>query len=145
MVTSDEEYIKTWRESHPGGLNPFPEEGKYLTIRGEKVRSKSEKILADYFEKLGIPYSYEPQVKLKDGRTFYPDFVLLNVRTRRTIYWEHFGLISDFEYAKNAFIKLGLFEKAGLEIGKDILFSMEDARQPLNLKQIENKIRANIL
>ncbi len=144
-IPTDEQYIELWRKRNVGGMNSFPEEGQFLTIRGEKVRSKSEKILADMFEKLGVPYSYEPQVRINDGKYLYPDFALLNVRTRKTVYWEHFGLASDGEYAKSALSKLELYEQAGLELGTDLIVSMEFAKMPLNIKQITGKINKYLL
>ena len=145
IIPTDESFINSWRVKHKGGMNPFPEEGKYQTIRGEKVRSKSEKMLADLFAKHEIPYSYEPQLVLYDGRIVYPDFALLNIRTRKTIYWEHLGLITDGEYAKNAFSKLNIYEQAGIDIGKDLIISMESAKIPLNMKLLEKKIREYLL
>ena len=79
-------------------MNPFPREGQYLTESGELVRSKSEKILADLFNRHGIPYVYEPEFELDNGYYIYPDFALLNVKERRTIYWEHFGKVNDEDY-----------------------------------------------
>ncbi len=145
IIPTDEQYIEIWRKRNTGGLNSFPEEGQFLTIRGEKVRSKSEKILADMFEKSGIPYSYEPQLRINDGKILYPDFALLNVRTRRTIYWEHFGLASDGEYAKNALSKLNSYEQAGFELGNDLIISIETIQKPLDIKQIREKIKRYLL
>ncbi len=145
LVLPDEDFVKYWRENHPGGLNSFPEEGQYRTNRGELVRSKSEKILADTFDNMGIPYSYEPELRMRDGTILYPDFALLNVRTRKTFYWEHFGLISDGEYARNSLIKLNRYETNGLYAGTVVLFSMESVKYPLNTEQIETKIRDYLL
>lgn len=45
-----------------------------LTDRGERVRSKTEKIMADYFYRKGIEYKYEQPIYLKGLGTVYPDF-----------------------------------------------------------------------
>ena len=52
-----------------------------LTERGERVRSKSEKILADLFFRRGIPYKYECPLYLKGYGTVHPDFTFLSERT----------------------------------------------------------------
>jgi hypothetical protein len=145
IIPTDEEYINDWIISHKGNLNPYHEKGQYLTERGEYVRSKSEKILADMFNKYKVPYAYEPQYKLSNGNCIYPDFVLLNITKRKTIYWEHFGIISDPDYSVKAFEKLRLYEKSGLELGSELLISMESDTAPLDVKQIEIKIRKNLL
>jgi hypothetical protein len=145
LFPSDEVYITDWRAHNIGETNTFPEKGKYLTARGEFVRSKSEKILADMFEKFDIPYVYEPQIALPNGKNLYPDFALLNVRTRKTIYWEHFGLITDGDYARHALLKINQFDKMGIEVGKELVISMESDEIPLDIKQIEKKIKEYLL
>ena len=79
----------------------------------ERVRSKSEVIIADTLARHGVPYRYEYPLKLKSGRdgafrTIHPDFLCLNVRTRAEFYWEHFGLMDDPDYLERtlAFIRL---------------------------------------
>lgn len=141
LIQPDEQYIEQWMQQHPENQNPFPEKGKYKTERGEYVRSKSEKILADLFYKYNIPYQYEPAIKLKNGKTIYPDFVLLNVKERKTIYWEHLGLASDVDYASKNLEKLNIYEKNGIMLGTDLVVSMETEFLPLDIKLIEEKIK----
>lgn len=62
-----------------------------LSEKGERVRSKSEKILADYFYRNQIPYKYERPLYLKNFGTVHPDFTFLSRKTRQEIYWEHDG------------------------------------------------------
>ncbi len=145
IIPTDKSFIEEWKRTHLGQQNDYPAEKGYLTDQGEMVRSKSEKILADLFLKHGIPYTYEPRIILSGARSLCPDFALLNTKTRRTIYWEHFGLISDGEYAYKAFSKLRTYEDNGLEVGKDILFSIESDAQPLDQKKIEAKIKKYLL
>ncbi len=145
LIPSDEEFVELWYQSHKDNQNSYPEHGVYLTTRGERVRSKSEKIIADLFEKYEIPYCYEPMLELSDGRCVFPDFAVLNIRRRKTIYWEHFGLITDGEYAKKTLQKLSSYEERGFVVGEDLLFSMESEEMPLNVTLLEQKIRQYIL
>ena len=140
IAITDEEYVKQWMEEHPGGQNYYPEQGKYETDRGEKVRSKSEKIIADMFHKMKIPYCYEPKVSLIEHKTSYPDFACLNVRTRKTIYWEHFGLIDENDYAAKNYLKIEAYEKSGILLGDKLIISMETADHPLDVSLIRSKI-----
>jgi len=48
---------------------------KYLTKKGEKVRNKFEKDIADVLYKLNIHYKYEQLVKIRD-KYFFPDFLI---------------------------------------------------------------------
>jgi hypothetical protein len=106
LFETDEQYIARWYREHPGNQNSMSMEYEYETNRGERVRSKSEKILADLLYKMGIPYQYEVRLDLKTGR-IYPDFCLLHVRRRETSYWEHFGLIEQEQYAAKKFSAAG--------------------------------------
>ncbi len=135
----NEEYIQQWLADNKGGKNMDFEAGIYETINGEFVRSKTEKILADMFYQKGIPYQYEPELRVGE-KTIYPDFILLNKRTRKTIYWEHLGLISDEGYASKNYYKLALYEENGYLLGKDVLLSQEGPGMPLNLRLVETKI-----
>ena len=49
-----------------------------VTLRGEVVRSKSERVIADYFSRSGMRYVYEQPVKNRWGlrRISRPDFYL---------------------------------------------------------------------
>lgn len=145
IIKTNEIFINEWEREHQGNQNTFPEEGMYLTDKGENVRSKSEKILADLFAKHKVPYVYEPRFDLKGGNSLFPDFALLNVRERKTIYWEHFGIVSDSDYAQKTLYKLHMYEKSGLIIGDDLLFSMESQSIPLDVKLIEEKIIQHLL
>lgn len=80
-------------------------EGKiYSTLRGEKVRSKSEQYIADWLFRHNIGYQYEPNINIKDFG-FKPDFYIEDAN----IYLEH---ISNKSYpSKN---KAEQFEKGNI-------------------------------
>ncbi|WP_008294713.1 AAA family ATPase [Congregibacter litoralis] len=69
----------------------------HRTARGERVRSKSEVIIANQLHSTGIDYSYEPPVVI-NGRERYPDFVIEDDDSGETYYWEHLGMMSDPQY-----------------------------------------------
>lgn len=140
ITLSDEAFINQWMEKIQGEQNPYPKQVIYETEQGEKVRSKSEKILADTFYKMKIPYCYEPKVLLNGFKDVYPDFACLNVRTRKTFYWEHLGLLSEEEYATKNFEKMATYEKCGILLGGSLIISMETAEQPLDIAVIRKKI-----
>lgn len=145
IIEDDETYITKWRMEHPGNQNPYPEKGRYQTNRGEYVRSKSEKIIADILDKYEVPYEYEPLLTLNGYHDIYPDFVVLNKRNRKTYYWEHLGIVSDFDYATNNFKKLQDYESSGYQIARDLIITMESTKKPLKVEQIEDKIKTMLL
>ena len=141
LIMPKEEFVKAWYDEHPGNLNRFAFDVYYETDRGEFVRSKSEKILADMFYKNAIPYVYEPKIFLgPEGRVSFPDFALLNVRTRKIFYWEHLGMCSDPEYAIKNLGKIRRYEENGYFLGDQLLISIESEDNPLTVKSIEEMI-----
>ncbi|MGE9882258.1 hypothetical protein [Blautia obeum] len=70
------------------------------------MRSKSEKIMADYFFRNGIEYKYEHPLYLNGFGIVYPDFTFLSRKTGEEIYWEHDGRMDDLVYARNAVKKI---------------------------------------
>ncbi len=69
----------------------------HRTARGERVRSKSEVIIANQLHAAGIDYVYEPRVVI-NGRERYPDFVIEDDDSGEIYYWEHLGMMSNPEY-----------------------------------------------
>ena len=136
-----EDFAELWQNVQYSP-KPFSENAPELyTSRGERVRSKSEIIIADTLHRLNIPYRYEFPLNItteKDERhTFHPDFICLNLRTRQEFFWEHFGMMDDAEYASSAAQKLRLYEKNGIFPGKNLIISMETSASPINSKQVE--------
>ena len=137
---SDEEYAARWQAINYK-KDFIPENKNYRTIKDEIVRSKSEILIADTLNRMNIPYHYEFPIKLitEDGtkRTFHPDFLCLNRRTRKEFLWEHFGRMDDAEYATQTVSKLNLFSRNGIFNGKNLITTMETGSQPLNTRQIQ--------
>ena len=82
---------------------PYLEKGRYQTNRGEYVKSKSEKIIADILDKYEVPYEYETLLTLYGYHDIYTDFVVLNKRNRKKYYWEQLGIVSDIDYSTQNF------------------------------------------
>ena len=94
---------------------------------------------------MDIPYIYEPEVELSNGHKACPDFLVLNKRTRKSYYWEHFGRVDAEEYAIRNFPKIYAYEKIGLIQGKNLIISMETEKQPLDLKLVNEKIEMYLM
>nr|MCR5625769.1 hypothetical protein [Lachnospiraceae bacterium] len=115
----------------------------YFTNRGERVRSKSEKIIADELLRLNIPYHYEKPLEIYMGKKkiiFHPDFTVMNRRTGKIYYWEHLGLIEKGSYFDSTIRKFDLYENNNLLIGEDVILSFETSYAPLNTNMVTTKI-----
>lgn len=128
---SDEQYIRIWLEFKYTGKSFADGMAEISTDKGERVRSKSEKIIADMLNRKGIPYRYECPVTLQGKGAVYPDFTVLNIRKRTEIYWEHFGMMDNNEYCENALSKVNSYIKSGIIPGKNLIITYETSKHPL--------------
>lgn len=140
VIPTDEDFLTDWLNSHPGAQNTFPHTISYTTDLGELVRSKSEKIIADLLNHLGIPYVYEATLILEDGRSVSPDFLLLNRRTRQTYIYEHFGMMNDPDYLQSTLDKIKKYEANGYWPGEQLLFTFESQLQPLDTNALQSML-----
>ena len=138
-------YAKEWLEKPFKSNTYLPENKKYDTRKGDKVRSKSEAIIADTLFELGIPYRYECALVLKGNVVKYPDFTMLKISTREEHYLEHFGLLDDEEYREQFFEKLEEYRKNGIYPGKNLLFTYETETHPLDITGIRKMLKELML
>lgn len=133
---STEEYIRRWQNVKYESKGFEEDAVEIYTAKGERVRSKSEVIIADMLEREGIPYRYEYPLRLKGWGVVYPDFTLLHKKTRKEIYWEHLGMMDNPEYAENAIQKIALYEQNGIYPGEGLLLTYETRKTPINRKLV---------
>lgn len=106
-----------------------------------QFRSKSEVIIATILNQYRVPFRYEYPVRVGEGRTVYPDFYCLNVRTREEFVWEHLGLIDNKEYAAVNAQKMSDYMEAGFCPGKNLIMTMETDLCPLQLELVEKIVK----
>ena|SRR5712691_5833411 len=88
-----------------------------VTSRGVVVKSKAERIIADYFSKNNLSYLYEPTVRTKPFKfitgTIKPDFLLPNYG----VYVEFWGLINSSkgkDYVRTMRWKMAQYHQMGI-------------------------------
>lgn len=136
-----ETQLKKWKAKEYIGKEFQDGDPVILTERGERVRSKSERILADYFYRHGIEYKYECPIYLKGMGTVYPDFTVLSPKTRGEIYWEHNGKMDDPGYARKAIRKINAYENNGIYSGERLILTFETEKTILNTGEIERLVQ----
>ena len=149
-VLPEEDYVEYWYEYQKNEKEKLSnkiakrymieDELEIITENGEKVKSKSEKILADKFKSMGIPYAYEQPVLLNGYGYVLPDFKILNKKTRKEYYWEHFGMMDDREYAEKTIKKIENYEKNGIFPGKNLIMTFETKQHPLSMRIVSENI-----
>ena len=142
IVLTDEEFVKRWQEAEYD-LNPISNDIPfYQTLKGERVRSKSEMIIADRLLAKGIPYKYECPLKV-GKKIIHPDFTILRVSDRKIVYYEHCGKTDDPEYAEDMVSRVNDYNSAGIILGDSLFMTFETSKTPLDVRVLDNMIRTN--
>ena len=144
ILIPDEMFVRDWQRQTFQRKEFFEEEKLFPTERGEMVRSKSEVFIANALFRQEIPYHYEVPVRGR-GSEVYPDFLVLNPRTRQEFYWEHFGRMDSAGYLERFVRKIALFESVGLYPGINLIVSFEGGGISFGPKMIDMIIRQYLL
>ena len=144
-IYDDETFTDHWNDVAYAGKEFRDEDAtEYYTERGERVRSKSEILIANSLINMNIQYRYEYPIKISNTH-FYPDFYILNIRKRKEYIWEHFGRMDDIEYARNAVGKIQMYENNGFFPGVNLIVTFETSKCPISMKIIQENIREYLL
>ena len=138
---TDEQFVEHWTSFAYIGKGFEENIPEFFTAKGERVRSKSEVLIADLLNRENIPYRYECPMLLPGFGIIYPDFTILNVRLRKEYYWEHMGQMDNPEYAEKAILRIHSYQRNNLYPGEHLILSFETRRSPLNQKQILQNIQ----
>lgn len=129
----------------PYETNPrSPEQLIHKTISGHTVRSKSEALIATFLHTNQIPFRYECSLRLGDT-VLYPDFTILHPHNDTICYWEHFGLMDDPAYSKNACSKLQLYASHNIIPTINLICTYETRNVPLCADKINHLIEEYFL
>lgn len=129
------EQMKEWMDAPYDRNMSYPEKLIHKTSSGILVRSKSEAMIALFLHTNHIPFRYECQLNL-NGIILYPDFTILQPDTRKIYYWEHFGLMDEPAYSKNACSKLQLYASNGIVPSIQLITTYETKTHPLSYEEI---------
>lgn len=112
----------------PASDHPYAEHLIHRTRNGKLVRSKSELVIANMLEDMGIPYSYEYALRgeIEPGRR-YPDFTFATP-AGTAIIWEHLGMLTHPGYARGWEEKRRWYEKNGFIEGQSLFTTRDDDR-----------------
>lgn len=137
VLMSDDMFVQEWMNREYIGLGFSDDAPELLTDKGERVRSKSELIIANLLAKEGVPYKYECPLRLKGLGIIHPDFTALRRSTRREKYWEHLGMMDDPEYAARAVRKISAYILNGIYPGEGLIITAETSAAPINIREIK--------
>lgn len=139
IILGNEQDAREWM-AEPFVGKPFKDDAPvYKTIKGERVRSKSEVMIADRMFFRGVPYKYECPIMI-DGQVIHPDFSIKRMSDNKLIYHEHCGRMDDPEYVNDLVERVNLYNQAGIMQGDRLTFSFETADKPLDNRVIDRLI-----
>ena len=121
-----------------------PEHLLHKSLSGEKLRSKSEVIIANALYMNHIPYRYECELTFGDV-SLHPDFTILHPVTFEIFYWEHFGMMDVPAYRESTYQKLRLYGEHHIYPGDRLITTYESETSPLDSEKIQKIIAQNFL
>ena len=142
IIPTDEQLVSRWL-AEPYKKKPISEDVPiFETKRGERVRSKSEMIIANMLYDYGIPYKYECPINV-GGEIIHPDFTILRLSDRKIIYYEHCGRMGDPGYVEDMIDRSRKYTFAGIYQGDKLFYTFESAKQPLDVRVVSEMIEKN--
>lgn len=140
-IIPDDEYKEQWL-SKPYSRKGFKEgTPEYITLKGDRVRSKSEQIIADRLFINNIPYKYECPIEI-NGIVYHTDFRILRMSDRKELFYEHFGKMGDQQYANDNIRRINAYASNGIILGDNFYATFETYENPLDVRVIDNLINS---
>ena len=133
----ERQYQEWAEEEYP--TNPIENKTCVKSVLGVDVRSKSEAYIALKLKEKGMAVRYECELQLKRGKV-YPDFTILDPRSGRIYYWEHFGMMDDEEYVTHADRKLRDYAEIGYYPMMNLIITSETKEKPLDFGLVDHLI-----
>lgn len=130
------EELSTWSKTEYKTNPNYPEQLVHKGSSGIFVRSKSESMIDMILYIHKIPFRYECALTLGEA-TIFPDFTIRHPKTGKFFYWEHFGLMDNPTYSKNAYAKLQLYTNHGIIPSVQLITTYETKEYPLTVETIE--------
>lgn len=141
IAVDDDTYIKMWEAEKYVGLSfDKNDPTEFYSEKDERMRSKSEVLIANMLNKYNIPYKYEKPIMMADGRLVYPDFTILLPKSRKVIYLEHLGKMGDIDYTLKNMKKIDEYREIGINLGVELLVTCETLKHPLGTREIKKII-----
>ena len=136
----DDAYAQKWMTA-PYKRKPFKKGmPEFYTTKGERVRSKSEIIIADRLRANGIPYRYECPLKV-GKKIIHPDFTILRMSDMKILYHEHCGKMDDPNYIEDMLTRAKDYSLENIILGDRLFYSFESETTPLDIVMLDKLIK----
>ncbi len=122
----------------------FADHLRHVTASGRIVRSKSEAIIANLLDANNISYKYEVEIEI-ENKKYFPDFAIFRKSDNQIIYWEHFGLMGNEDYANAMLHKINAYHSAGIILWDNLIMTSDTLEGGIDAKRINNMIKILLL
>ncbi len=119
-----------------------PENRRFPTSAGFKVRSKSEQSIVEQLVNYGVPFRYEEVIWI-NGWQYSSDFTFRD-REKKKFYWEHAGMMDQEPYRNSHKRKMDVLEDAGIVPWKNLIVTY-DMDGVINIPLIKSIIENEVL
>ncbi len=143
-VLPDDLFVRQWLDRSYQKTVFSPEDPLILTERGEQVRSKSEKIIADKLFMLHVPYLYDFPGRIQCAGPVNTDFLILDLKERTDIRLEHYGMMENQKYLLRALTKNEGYQRTGYALGDQYLCTFESDNHILDMRHFDAMIRQRL-
>lgn len=137
--------IGTWLRNpgDPRHMLGFKQDDPVIfTEDGVRVRSKTEKFYGDFCCNEGTPYLYEKPLFLEKTKQWVlPDFTFFDPRRGCEVIFEHFGMMGNAGYTKDALKKIECYKREGLTDSGRFFYTMESDGNCDNIKHFQEIAR----
>lgn len=134
-----EQELKEWMHADYEHNTYHEENLIFKSSSGNILRSKSEMMIDILLHIHNIPFRYESALYF-DEHPIFPDFTIRHPKNGQYYYWEHFGLMDNPVYAKNACSKIFTYTSNGIIPGAQLITTYETQEYPLGTEAIEKII-----
>jgi len=139
----NETFVKMWLAEEYKGLGfDANDTSSFYSDKNERMRSKSEVLIANALIRRNIPYKYESPIALANRQKLYPDFTILDVKNRKVKYWEHLGKMGDMVYVARNIWKLDEYKKMNIRLGINLHVTYENGINAIGKEDIDYTIEA---
>lgn len=143
MYVSVDDTVNKWRSEHYLRYTDHPEQLRYVTDRGDRVRNSSDAALANLFHshRHRLLYRYEAALSEQGGRACFPTFTLLRLADGQKYYWEHVILNGGPQRMDEFIQKLSVYYRLGIYPGENLIVTFESPGMPLDLHNVRLLLR----
>lgn len=123
--------------------NPFFPEHKTHYFNGTYYRSAAEADIARFYTEQGIPFKYEPEIRLSGLKyPIYTDFVILIRELDLCKFHEHFGLKNSSDYDRKTSTTYNNYSGAGLLPELDVFYTYDVDNAPFDIRSLHTKLNS---